>query len=107
MNEDLIQATVQRLQLLGTLPAETENALDRLAEWQTVLNAVVRPINRAEAKLLCSLFGVDDSYGLAWSLLHTIESSDDLSDEDLQRFPRNEWIDLLISRRDRHNPNAT
>ncbi|MFI6875467.1 hypothetical protein ACIBL6_18700 [Streptomyces sp. NPDC050400] len=38
------------------------------------LRAIARPVTREEAKALVSCFGPDDCYGVAWTLLHLIET---------------------------------
>jgi hypothetical protein len=36
--------------------------------------AISRPVTAEEAKALVACFGPDDCYGVAWSLLHLIET---------------------------------
>ncbi|MEU9994721.1 hypothetical protein [Streptomyces sp. NPDC050848] len=57
----------------GPLPDEdaTEEELERRDEQ---LRAIGRPVTGEEAKALVSCFGPDDCYGIAWSLLHLIET---------------------------------
>lgn len=38
------------------------------------LLAITGPVNREEARALAECFGPDDCYGLAWTLLHLIET---------------------------------
>ena len=38
------------------------------------LNAIPKPVTGEEARALVSCFGLDDCYGVAWTLLHLIET---------------------------------
>ncbi|WP_258544013.1 hypothetical protein [Streptomyces ipomoeae] len=39
------------------------------------LEAITRPVTSEEAKALATCFGPDDCYGVAWTLLHLIETA--------------------------------
>lgn len=39
------------------------------------LKAIARPVSDDEARALVNVFGPDDCFGLAWSLLHLIETA--------------------------------
>ncbi|MEU9858510.1 hypothetical protein [Streptomyces sp. NPDC047974] len=39
------------------------------------LEAIARPVTGEEARALVACFGPDDCYGVAWSLLHLIETA--------------------------------
>ena len=60
-----------------------------------MLAQVSSPVNASEAAILCTLFGSDSCFGLAWSLVHLIETATDLSDEYLTQLLPNDWIDQL------------
>jgi hypothetical protein len=57
----------------GSLPDwdASEEEIDRRDKQ---LSAISRPVTAEEAKALVSCFGPDDCYGVAWSLLHLIET---------------------------------
>ncbi|MFC9706030.1 hypothetical protein ACFTWD_35665 [Streptomyces sp. NPDC056943] len=57
----------------GPLPDwdANEEEIDRRDQQ---LHAIVRPVAGEEAKALVSCFGPDDCYGVAWTLLHLIET---------------------------------
>jgi len=59
---------------LGPLPDSTAEP-ERVALHQVHLQRFKRPISDEEAELLLRSFGSDDCYGLAWTLLHLIESA--------------------------------
>ncbi|MFB7984167.1 hypothetical protein [Streptomyces vinaceus] len=57
----------------GPLPDwdASEEEIDRRAEQ---IEAIPKPVTREEARALVSRFGPDDCYGVAWALLHLIET---------------------------------
>lgn len=86
---------------MGPLPRESEDlgfeAIERLAMSLTRIKC---PITQEEAKLLATCFGPDSCRGLAWTLVHIIESAkggvpfQEFSEE----FWNNIWIDRLADR---------
>lgn len=66
---------VQTLLALGSLPAEDFADPERVARHQQALHAIERPVTDEEARELLKLFGPDGCFGLAWSLLHLIETA--------------------------------
>ncbi|MFI2765533.1 hypothetical protein ACH5A3_43155 [Streptomyces echinatus] len=58
----------------GPLPdwEADEEEVDRRVKQ---LEAISAPVTRNEAQALAACFGPDDCYGVAWSLLHLIETS--------------------------------
>ena len=73
-----VRDEVRRLADLGPLLAEDDDseAGDRLIEAQEeALLAIERPLTDEEAVLLLTVFGSDDCYGMAWTLLHLVETS--------------------------------
>lgn len=60
----------------GPLPSEDEaldEEVDRRAEEIESLNEL-KPVSRAEAILLLECFGPDTCFGVAWGILHLIET---------------------------------
>ncbi|MCL8012620.1 hypothetical protein [Streptomyces sp. AS02] len=57
----------------GPLPdADAEgDEIDRRVDQ---LGAITRPVTAEEARALADCFGPDDCYGVAWTLLHLIET---------------------------------
>ncbi|GGM14047.1 hypothetical protein GCM10010129_67770 [Streptomyces fumigatiscleroticus] len=57
----------------GPLPGwdASEEEIDRRTRQ---LEAISRPVTGEEAKALAACFGPDDCYGVAWTLLHLIET---------------------------------
>jgi hypothetical protein len=94
---------IQALAEMGPLPAASVAAEDvlRLENYQRLLESVEKPITDEEARVLVRLFGPDDCFGLAWALVHLVESApgwpllDDVPDAE------NEWVQLLRERSER------
>jgi hypothetical protein len=59
---------------LGPLP-DSNAAEEKIALHQAYLQKMKRPVTDEEAALLLGAFGPDDCFGLAWTLLHLIESA--------------------------------
>lgn len=95
-----MQTAIEQLRTLGPLPPESTEDIDLIQRWQDTLALVSSPVDTSEAQVLCTLFGPDGCFGLAWSLVHLIETATDLSDEYLAQLPPNEWIhSLLVARK--------
>lgn len=70
-----MQAAVEALIGPGPLPASGVADVPKLEMFGRLLKQVSRPVSDAEAAALCRLFGPDDCFGLAWSLLHLLEAA--------------------------------
>lgn len=91
MRENII-----KLVQLGPLPSSESDA-ELIVKYEKLINDIVPPITNDEAKALTKLFGDDDCFGLAWSLIHLIETAPDVTL--IQDIPStNEWIKLLKKR---------
>jgi hypothetical protein len=64
---------VQAFVAAGPLPGwdASDEELDRRVQQ---LEAIPKPVTGDEARALASCFGPDDCYGVAWTLLHLIET---------------------------------
>jgi hypothetical protein len=69
-----VRTEVAAFAALGPLP---DSAADEaaIAIHEAALRRIVKPLSDDEASLLLHMFGVDECYGLAWMLLHLIESA--------------------------------
>lgn len=66
---------IERLVRLGPFPQESGTSLEFLREVENLTASIEKPLTDEEAKALISLFEPPDScYGLAWSVLHLIET---------------------------------
>jgi hypothetical protein len=91
---------VQDLVAMGPLPDAAEAAEDvlRLEEYQRLLDLIPKPVTDDEALALAALFGPDDCFGMAWTLLHLIESAPGWPV--LEQLPAgdNHWLSLIRER---------
>jgi hypothetical protein len=72
-----MRAAIHRLTALGPLPGTDAAQVDQLEHYQQLLSALQPPVSDAEAQVLTGLFPPegDDCYGLAWTLVHLIETA--------------------------------
>ncbi len=88
---------VWQLVRLGPLPA-IDSAEVAIAAHESALRKIPKPVTDEEAALLLRLFGPDDCYGLAWSLLHLIESAPSGVALPERVSGENEWVRRLRER---------
>lgn len=86
---------VHRLTQLGPLPSSDTADEAELTVYEELLAQLTKPISDEDAKALITLFGPDDCFGLAWSLVHLIESSPGWPLMECLNDPKNEWIARL------------
>jgi hypothetical protein len=92
---------IKRLTLLGRLPAETEGPSQRLEQIDAIFRGLKKPVTDDEARALAILFGEDDCFGLAWSLLHLVESAPGWPLQDVLTGKDSTWITELRERAQR------
>jgi hypothetical protein len=71
---------------LGPLPetvAVDESTEELLDSFYLLLKQLPTPVTDDEARALSSLFGPDDCHGLAWTLLHIVETAPNWPLEDV------------------------
>jgi hypothetical protein len=99
-----IREEVRELSRLGSLPDEqsvvqTPSLDERVELFQHAIENIAPPVTREEAELLLSVFGPDTCFGLAWAVLHLIESAPGGAPFDVQPPDHaNEWVRLLWQR---------
>ncbi|MFJ6837133.1 hypothetical protein [Streptomyces sp. NPDC091209] len=75
----MVRRQVSDFVALGTLPSETGEPDDALGDAvecaATLLDLIERPVTDDEAHVLAECFGEDLCFGLAWTLLHLIETA--------------------------------
>ena len=88
---------------MGPLPDSTIADEDDLYRRESALKAIVPPVNAEEAEILMSTFGPDECFGLAWTLLHLVETTPGGVPMGKESPPlnANEWVRELWSRRQR------
>lgn len=89
---------VSYLATLGPLPAERGALPEIIARHQAALQSISRPVSDEEARAMVPLFGQDSCFGLAWSLLHLIETSPNWPLADVLSNCNNEWVARLRER---------
>jgi hypothetical protein len=100
----MIRDEILRFCSLGPLPGATRPDLSRLQEIGAALDAIKPPVSDEEARLLVAQFGPDECYGLAWTLLHLIETAPGWPMRECTESSSNEWILRLKSRAERKKP---
>ncbi len=89
---------VLALVALGPLPAEANASAEQLELYERSIQSISAPVTDHEARSLTSLFGEDSCFGLAWSLLHLIETSPNWPLGDELTNHSNMWVSLLFER---------
>jgi hypothetical protein len=91
-----IRQSVRDLAALGPLPSSDEATPEAVDQWHDRLTAITRPVNEQEALILLTLFGPDDCFGVAWTLLHLIETCPSgVPPYSKPSADANEWVQLL------------
>lgn len=94
----MVRKEVKELVELGQFPASGEVVNIVIRQQEALLTRICPPINDEEARLLVALFGVDDYFGLAWTLLHLVESAPGWPLPECLAMESNEWVKRLRSR---------
>jgi hypothetical protein len=94
----MIRHEIQQLAKLGAFPASTKVDLKIIAVQEKLIRAVKPPITDEEAKELVKLFGPDDYFGAAWTVLHLVERAPGWPLEECLVGEPNEWIVRLKAR---------
>jgi hypothetical protein len=68
-----VRSEVEAFLALGPLPASSIDA--HVDTHQEHLERITAPVSIEEAELLVGMFGPDDCFGLAWTLVHLIETA--------------------------------
>jgi hypothetical protein len=97
------RAAIRELAEMGPLPGNDVAAEDvlRLENYQRLLESIEKPVTDEEARVLVRLFGPDDCFGLAWALVHLVESAPGWPLLDEVPEAENEWLHLLRERSER------
>jgi hypothetical protein len=92
---------VSELVIHGVLPASTDASVEWLKRHGELFDQIVPPVTDEEACALVKLFGPDDCFGAAWSLLHLIETAPSWPIADCLKDLSNEWVRDLRVRAER------
>jgi hypothetical protein len=93
-----MQQPVVELGRLARMPLSNSADRENVRQYQNLLAAVQQPVTDEEARLLVTLFGPDDYFGLVWPLVHLVERAPGWPIQDCLEDTENEWIRLLGQR---------
>jgi hypothetical protein len=93
-----MQQAIRELLVLGPLPSSVVATVSTMRVFDKQLSEVQTPITDEEACALVKLFGSDDCFGLAWRLLHLIETAPGWPVQRALVDCEGEWIDRLRER---------
>ena len=96
-----VRDAVREFARLGPLPAEDDSSEDaerKIDEAERGLLAITRPVTDDEAALLVRCFGPDNCFGLAWTLLHLVETAPSLPVSSPPPEDANPWLRRLWRR---------
>jgi hypothetical protein len=93
-----MQQAISALLGLGPLPSSAAAAVSTLQAFEDQLSKIQTPITDEEACALVKLFGPDNCFGLAWTLLHLIETAPGWPVESALNGLEGEWIERLRER---------
>ena len=93
-----MQPAIEELVRLGPLPSSVNPDFDMLKQFQTLLTKIDQPILEDYARALVKLFGPDDCFGLSWTLLHIVETTQGWPIHNILIDTDNEWVDRLKKR---------
>lgn len=92
-----IRQTVADFLAAGPLPDE-DQSVEAIQRSQDLLECIQGPVTDEEAAALLAGFGPDDCYGLAWTLLHLIETAPRAQTAEYPADSDNPWVQLLRRR---------
>ncbi|MFE8986854.1 hypothetical protein ACFYMI_03380 [Streptomyces collinus] len=92
-----LRREVADLVMAGPLPDE-DAEVEAISEAQRLIERISKPVTDDEAQALATLFGPDNCFGLAWTLLHIIETAPGASGAQYTERTDNEWVQLLNAR---------
>jgi hypothetical protein len=97
MTRPPLRQPITELLLLGPFPPADSTTPDNVRQYERLLARIDPPLTDEEAGELLSMFGADDYFGLAWTLVHLIETAN----SPIKSAPdsnANEWIRRLWKR---------
>lgn len=95
--ETTLRAEVASFVALGPLPNESSDDQE-FAKFEQALDRIMPPLSDEEAHALLGSFGEDECYGMAWDLVHLIETSPTPFPERQPISGDNVWLQILYQR---------
>ncbi|GGW81712.1 hypothetical protein [Streptomyces lomondensis] len=93
----VLRREVADLVAAGPFPNE-DAEIEAISETQRLLERIPKPVTDDEAQALATLFGPDNCFGLAWTLLHLIETAPGAGSAQYTKRTDNEWVQMLNAR---------
>jgi hypothetical protein len=95
-----MRVCVSQLVDLGPLPDEGQADVAHLQAVESALAQVDCPVTGEEALALLSIFPTDESscFGLAWSILHLVETAPDWPLAQARLHAANPWVRTMLER---------
>jgi len=93
-----MRTAITNLVALGQLPTEGSATVERMRQFEEALRSIDPPLTDSEAEALVPLFGRDGCFGLAWSLVHLIESAPGWPITACLERTQSEWAQRLRER---------
>ena len=90
--------SVAQLVALGQLPSEASATVQCVQEFETLLKAIEPPLTKYEALAVLNVFGQDGCFGLAWSLLHLVETAPGWPFAEARLHKANPWVKSMLER---------
>jgi len=81
----------------GPLPDQDQD-VETIERAGKLLEAILSPVTDEEAQALLAGFGPDDCFGLAWTLLHLVETAPGAQSAHYAADSDNPWLRLLRQR---------
>jgi len=86
---------------MGPLPSSENPDIEKLEKYQELIGSIEPPVSDEEAKALIGILGPDECFGLAWTLVHAIESAPGWPLLGSLQGSESEWIIRLRERAER------
>lgn len=94
----MIRDGVRRLIALGPMPPVTATTPAQVDHYGALIDQIAKPVTDEEARALLSVFGGDDYFGAAWSLLYLIETAPQVPLDAPPPDDANEWVRRIWQR---------
>ena len=95
-----MRSSVAQLVALGRLPEEAAAEVSQLQAFESAISEISKPISNEEALALLSVLpaGEGSCFGLAWSVLHLIESAPGWPCQEARLKRANPWVMSMLER---------
>ena len=96
-----VRLEIRELKALARLPDDSRDDIpdDLLERFEELLARVMPPVRREEADILVKLFADTSAFGLEWTLVHLLETTEGWPIEETIRLcPSKHWQSVLGSR---------